>query len=208
MKKIIMMFAMAMAATSFATVSIDVDLMTLNDVNDQPISEGIKFLVFVDRNNDGIAGLDLSNYSDNNALWTAAATANQGTFLWDANDVIVYNGSNAGWGLDGYFSLQGANNGLVQLTLGIDGVDAGDHVYTMWFPELSGDATVPGNITQVGFLTDPNWTLPADTGVLSATGYDFNQSAIAVPEPASALLVALGGGLVYALRRKSNLFGK
>jgi hypothetical protein len=208
MKKLIMMFAMAMAATSFATVSVNIDLMTLNDANDVAIHEGIKFCAFIDKDNDGINGLNLSNYSDNNALWVAAATANQGTFLWDADDATIYNGVSRGWGMDGYFSGLDVNGGDFQITLG-NGIDVNDHVYVMWFSELDGSAVAPGSITEVGFYTDSNWTLPNDSFLLNATGDTLNQSAItvqAIPEPASALLVALGGGIVYALRRRGNRF--
>jgi hypothetical protein len=203
MKKIIMMFAMAMAATSFATVSVNIDLMTLNDANDVAISEGIKFLAFVDKDNDGINGLDLSNYSDNNALWAAAAVENQGSFLWDADDAIVFNGASKGWGLDGYFSISDANSGNAIFNLG-SGIDAGDHVYVMWFAELAGDAVAPGSISEVGFYTDSNWTLSNDGGLLDASSDSLNQSSIAVPEPATAALALLGGGMVYVLRRNTR----
>ena len=207
MKKIIMMFAMAMAATSFANIAVNMDLMTLNNASGAPISEGIKFLVYVDKDNDGINGLNLGNYSDNNALWVAAATANQGSFLWDADDTIVFNGASKGWGSSGFFSIGDANGGNALFSLG-GGIDANDHVYAMWFSELDGTAVVPGSITEVGFYTDSNWALPGDTGTLEASDYGLNQSAItvqAIPEPATALLVAIGGGMAYVLRRKQNI---
>ncbi len=204
MKRIIMMLIMAMAVTSFADISVNLDLMTLNDANDVAISEGIKFLAFVDKDNDGINGLDLSNYSDNNALWVAAAVANQGSFLWDADDAIVFNGASKGWGLDGYFSASDANGGDIQITLG-NGIDENDHFYVMWFAELAGNAVAPGSISQVGFYTDSNWRLPAAPGLMTAASDTLNQSAITVvPEPASALLVAVGGAMVYALRRNTR----
>jgi hypothetical protein len=205
MKKIIMMFAMAMAATSFGTVSVNIDLMTLNDASDVAISEGIKFCAFIDKDNDGINGLDLSNYSDNNALWVAAVAANQGSFLWDADDAIIFNGASQGWDMTGYFSISDANSGNAMFNLG-GGIDAGDHVYVLWFAELAGDAVAPTGITEVGFYTDSNWILPHDTGLLDASSDSLNQSAITVvPEPATALLVAIGGGMAYVIRRKSNI---
>jgi hypothetical protein len=206
MKKIIMMFAMAMAATSFANVAVNMDIMTLNDASDVAIQEGIKFLVYVDKDNDGINGLDLSNYFDDNALWVAAAAANQGSFLWDADDAIIFEGASAGWGSEGFFSIGSANGGLnANFALG-NGIDAGDHVYAMWFAELAGDAATPAGITEVGFYTDSVWTLPSETGLLDASDYYLNQSAITVvPEPATALLVAIGGGMAYVIRRKSNI---
>jgi hypothetical protein len=204
MKKIIMMLTMAMAVTSFADISVNLDLMTLNDANDVAISEGIKFLAFVDKDNDGINGLDLSNYFDDNALWVAAAAANQGSFLWDADDAIVFNGASKGWGLDGYFSASDANGGDLQVTLG-NGIDENDHFYVMWFSELAGGAVAPGSITQVGFYTDSNWVLPGEGGLLSAASDSLNQSAITVvPEPATAMLALIGGGMAYALRRNKR----
>ncbi|MFA7368099.1 MAG: PEP-CTERM sorting domain-containing protein [Kiritimatiellales bacterium] len=210
MKKILVMLAMsAMASMALATVSVNLELAYLNDANDVAISEGIKFLAFIDTDGDGINGLNLGNYSDDNALWSAAATANQGTFLWDANDVIIYNGVNAGAGVDGYFSLINtpqAGNSVV--TLGVDGIGVGNQVYVMWFAELAGSTSAPGIIHQVGYYTDSNWTLPTDGNVLQAEDYALNQSAItvqAIPEPATALLVAIGGGMAYVLRRKQNI---
>jgi len=207
MKKILVMLAMAaMAHVTFADVAVNFELAYLNDADDVVINEGIKFLAFIDKDGDGIDGLNMGNYSDNNALWVAAATANTGSFLWDANDVIIFNGENKGWGLPGYFSLLDAQGGNSIVTLG-NGIDVGDQVYVMWFAELAGNAGAPGSITQVGFYTDSNWTLPNDTGLLQAEDYELNQSAITVvPEPASALLVALGGGMVYALRRRGHRF--
>ncbi|MFA6172278.1 MAG: PEP-CTERM sorting domain-containing protein [Kiritimatiellales bacterium] len=208
MKKIIMMFALAMAATSFATVSVNMDLMTLNDASDVAIKEGIKFLVYVDKDNDGINGLNLSNYADLNSLWVNAAAANTGSFLWDADDAIIFNGASAGWGSEGFFSLGSANGGLnAMFNLG-NGIDQNDGVYAMWFAELAGNAATPAGITEVGFYTDSNWALPGDTGTLEASDYGLNQSAItvqAIPEPATALLVAIGGGMAYVLRRKQNI---
>jgi hypothetical protein len=209
MKKILVMLAMAaMASMAFADVAVNLELSYLNDADDAPISEGIKFLAFIDTDGDGINGLNLGNYSDNNALWSAAATANQGTFRWDADDVIIYNGVNAGAGLDGYFSLINtpqAGNSVV--TLGVDGIAVGNQVYVMWFSELAGSASAPGIIHQVGYYTDSNWTLPTNGNTLQVEDYTLNQSAITViPEPASALLVALGGGMVYVLRRRGNRF--
>jgi hypothetical protein len=206
-KQLLMMAMLAMAAMTYAGVAVNFELYQLNDADDVAISEGIKFLAFIDTDGDGINGLNLGNYSDNNSLWVDAATGNQGSFLWDADDVIIFDGGNAGWGTAGYFSLNdpNANGGNALVTLG-SGIDAGDQVYVMWFSELAGSASAPGSISQVGYYTDSNWTLPNDTGLLQAEDYALNQSAIAVPEPASALLVALGGGMVYALRRRGHRF--
>jgi hypothetical protein len=180
--------------------------MTLNDANDVPISEGIKFLAFIDKDNDGINGLDLSNYFDDNPLWSAAATANQGTFLWDADDAIIFNGASKGWGFEGYFSISDANSGNAMFDLG-NGIDIDDHVYVMWFAELAGDAVAPGSISEVGFYTDSTWVLPGDTGLLDASSDTLNHSAITVvPEPASALLALIGGGVAFVVRRRGNKF--
>jgi len=205
MKKVLIMLAMAaMASMALATVSVNFELSQLNDANDVAINEGIKFLAFIDKDGDGINGLNLGNYSDGNTLWAAAAAANQGTFLWDADDEIIFNGENKGWDLAGYFSLLDAQGGNSMVTLG-GGIDAGDQVYVMWFSELAGSAVTPGSITEVGYYTSGSWTLPNDTGLLQAEDYGLNHSAITVvPEPASALLVAVGGAMVYALRRNTR----
>jgi hypothetical protein len=206
MKKILMVSAMAvMASVTFANVSVNFELSYLNDADDVAINEGIKFLAFIDKDGDGINGLNLGNYSDDNALWSAAATANAGSFLWDADDVIIFNGENKGWGVPGYFSLLDAQGGNSTVSLG-NGIDTGDQVYVMWFAELAGIASAPGSISQVGYYTDSNWTLPPEGNGLQAEDYALNQSAITVvPEPATALLVAIGGGMAYVLRRKQNI---
>jgi len=200
MKKILIIWAaVAMAFVASASVSVDLDLMTLNDASGVPISEGIKFLVFIDKDNNGINGADLSNYFDYNAMWNSVV--NTESFLWDLNDEIIYNGSSAGWGSSGYFSMADANGGYAMINLG-NGINQGDRVYAMWFPELAGNAVKPGNISQVGFLTGNDWVLPADTGLMQINQYDFNQSAInVIPEPATALLALIGGGLAWASRR-------
>lgn len=207
MKKIIAILALAaFASVTLADVAVNFELWTLNDADDTPISENIKFLAFIDADGDGINGLNLDNYSDNNSLWNAAAAANQATFLWDTDDLIIFNGDSKGYAVPGYFSLLDANGGNAVFSLG-SGIDTGDQVYVMWFAELAGSASAPGSITQVGYYTDSNWTLPNVTGLLQAEDYALNQSAItiqAVPEPASALLIALGGGAVYAIRRRGR----
>jgi len=203
MKKIMMIVAaLAMSLTAFATVSVDFDVATLNDANDTPIAEGIKFLIFLDKDGDGINGADLSNYFDNNSTWRSVV--NSGSFLWDADDEILFNGASKGWGLTGEFAINDAYDGNLVFNLG-SGIDAGDQIYALWFAEVAGAAATPGSITEVGFITDASWDLPADTGLLQVNDWGQNQSAITVvPEPASALLVAVGGAMVYALRRNTR----
>jgi hypothetical protein len=207
MKKILVLLAfLAAASMALATVSVNFELYQLNDANDVAINEGIKFLAFIDKDGDGIDGLNLGNYVDDNALWSAAANANQGSFLWDADDAIIFNGDSKGYATAGYFSLLDAQGGNSIVSLG-NGIDVGDQVYVMWFSELAGGAVAPGSITEVGYYTSGSWTLPSDTQLLQAEDYALNQSAITVvPEPASALLVAIGGGMVYALRRRGHRF--
>lgn len=202
MKKIMMIIAgLAMSLTAFATVSVDFDVATLNDANDVAIAEGIKFLIFVDKDGDGINGAWDTNYSDNNSAWNAVV--NTGSFLWDTDDEIMFNGASKGWGLSGEFATGDANGGNLVFSLG-NGIDAGDQIYALWFAEVAGAAATPGSITEVGFITDAAWDLPSDTGLLQVNDWSKNQSAItvqAVPEPATALLVLIGGGLAYASRR-------
>lgn len=202
-QKVLIIAMLAMASAAFATVSVNVDVMTLKDADDTAIAEGIKFLVLVDKDGDGIDGANMSNYSDDNTTWNSVVKTD--SFLWDADDEIIFNGASAGYGTPGYFSVNDpdANGGNLMFNLG-DGIDQGDQVYTMWFAELAGAAGTPGSITEVGYYTDSNWTLPADTGLLTASDYALDQSAITViPEPTSIALLALAGlGIVYNRRFK------
>jgi len=208
MKKILMFIALAvLGCSAMADVAVDMNAAFINDTNGTPVSVGDMFLIVIDTDGDGVNGAGLANYTDYNAAWNAVV--NVGSFLWDTDDIILFQGGlNNGSSMAGWFDLSASHGGTLTTALA-GGVDAGDSVYAMWFSGVAGTELTPGAVSQVGFYTEGAWALPADQGTLTANNFGLNQNSISVvPEPASVLLVAVGGALVYGLRRKSNLFGK
>ncbi|WP_144413848.1 hypothetical protein [Kiritimatiella glycovorans] len=190
----------AMADVSFAGIS-----GYYNDVDDNRVELGDKFCVFIDIDDDGIDGAGLSNYEDNNATWLSVLATD--TFEWDSDDLLVWDGAMDGSG-DGVFDLTTSNGGSDPQVATGDmpaGYDTGDPMYVLYFPGLSGSATSPGSITQVGYYTQDDWDAPVDPGGsedLNAVDFDGLQSAIAVPEPATGVIAIVSGlGLAFFRRR-------
>jgi|GEM_PF-3408145 len=179
------------------------------DVNSEKVALGDMFAVYLDLDNDGINGADLINYTDYDPTWLSVI--NTESFEWDSDDYLVWYGAMNG-SADGVFNLNASHGHDPYLYTSElpEGYDPGDALYVLYFPGLSGSATTPGNITQLGYYTQDNWVAPPDPGstdlaavVTDATGL---QTAIAVPEPASALLALIGGGVAFVVRRRGNKF--
>lgn len=201
MKKIIMFIALAMlGCNAIADVAVDMNAAFVNDKDGVGLSVGDMFLIAIDTDGDGVDGASLANYTDDNAAWNAVYDA--GSFLWDADDVILFQGGlNNGSSMAGWFDLMASHGSTVTTALG-SGIDEGDSVYAMWFSGVAGTELTPGAVSQVGFYTEGNWALPANNGTLTANNFALSQDSITVvPEPATALLLLIGGGCAWAGRR-------
>jgi hypothetical protein len=198
MKKIGMMMAMAVLAVgAFADVSVNINVtsMGLTDQNDATISVADGFYMLVaDVDGDGLDGwnfdTDQISFSDSLVL---------------DDDVVLYQG---GYSFDDAALSPNSQESYL-------GVIGGEQYYVIW-GSVGSSATALGEGNWFGaYSIDDNviWEVPA-TGTVAPFISDANAVAVSslygyaqsVPEPASALLVLLGGGMVYALRRRGNKF--
>jgi hypothetical protein len=155
------------------------------------------FMLIADGNNDGLnmdSAWDQSlfvanNYLDNEIIYKGTAIDDgEGSYLWS------FTTGDRG-------ALSAANDLVV----------AGDNYYMVWFEGLQNDVNgTPSANSWVGSYREATaeWQLPSVNGLRFPAADPVNMNNVtwtqAVPEPASALLVALGGGMVYALRRRGH----
>jgi hypothetical protein len=185
MKKILVM--MVLAAVSISVAYSDVSAIiapvgdTLKDISGNTVSMANGFFMLIaDTAGDGLDGYNFGGTAGLNLTDTFA----------EDDDVLFYT--------TGYVADDVAFGSFSQQTY--SGITAGQDYYAVW-----SDGTGWAGTYHIG--TDVNWDVPTSGGTVSPSfsGYgDANTQYAAVPEPASALLVALGGGMVYALRRRGR----
>ncbi len=181
MKKIIMtMFMMAAGFAAYGDVSAIIG-PTGNDLTDSSgtavsMTDGF-FMLIADTSGDGLDGYNFGGVADLNLT---------DTFAQD-DDKVIYSGS---FWWDGY-----ADGPQDQQTF--TGVTAGQKYYAVW-----SDGTGWAGVHSV--VGDVNWAIPTSGGSVGPAfnGFgDVNTQYAAVPEPATALLAFIGGGLAWASRR-------
>ncbi len=207
MKKIVLLTTVVALGATLAQAGIALNIyqgyLYKND-GSTPLSENSTMMLLCDANNNGSFG-DLTQVP---SAWTA-----------DAGDVVVDR-----WAFN-YNADIGFGDKVVTFNL-TGGIDANKKLMLVWYDKEynPGDAG-PGQGVHFGtFRTDDiqtgsmtSWIIPADGATvnlsfLTANAGGDNAEALGVaqhqvvPEPATALLVAVGGVAAYFLRRKSNMF--
>lgn len=189
MKKILFAIFVALAAVSAnASMTYSPFLLDGYDASGTPIANGT-YVMVLDLDGDGWDGLDYLSQASGSA-------DNASSWLWDADDYIMDIGQFEN-GEAFPFSTFNASS--------VPGYTANvDNYYVMWFDTAYNPlAAGPGvgvnygveNLGAVG-------TDPGDYGPFLTGG---NATLQTIPEPATALLIAIGGGMAYALRRKQNI---
>lgn len=197
MKKLLIMLAVAgAAAVALADVSVNINVtsMGLTDETDSTITvaNGL-FLVIADVDGDGLDG------------WTAGGSGdidgeiNFTSGLVSGDDVVLWQG--------GYSFDDAALSPNEQRDY--TGVDGGEAYYMVW-SDIGSSATDFGENNVFGVYREDhvNWEVPA-TGTVAPFIADANSVGSyyqTVPEPATALLALIGGGMAYALRRRGHKF--
>jgi hypothetical protein len=204
MKKIMGLMMVVMFSALFAQANVVLNLIEgylyKND-GSTVLPENSTIALLCDANNDGFGDLTQATTS-----WAA-----------DAGDIVL-----GRWAFN--YNLD-AGVGSDSITYDLTGtVGVGDNLMLVWYDKAysAGDAG-PGEGVHFGtFRTDDvisfsdiAWTTPTDGGwnlnfATANAGGDSLESAGAaqyqtIPEPATALLIAIGGGMAYVIRRKSNI---
>lgn len=192
MKKLLIMLAVAgAAAVALADVSVNINVTAagLTDETDTDITLANGFFMTVaDVDGDGLDG------------WTAGGSGdidgeiNFTSGLVSGDDVVLWQG--------GYFNTSAALSPNEQRDYA--GVNGGEAYYMVW-SDIGSSATDLGANNVFGFYREDNvnWEVPA-TGTVGPVVMDSNSVGSyyqTVPEPATALLALIGGGLAYASRR-------
>lgn len=196
--------AVAVAASLFAASAASADVTyspfigfvdTANNALGQPITDGT-YVMLIDLDGDG--------WNGNSYLTQAPAIAdNSASWQWDAQDLVLDRG---GIG-EAYTGIAGAAFPFAILSGDpgtINGYTAGvDNVYVLWFDvAFDAGAAGPGGGVAYGAELLPTKAV-ANGGALSdlVNGGAANLVTMPVPEPASAMLLLAGAGLLAARRR-------
>ena len=183
--KIIMALIALSAGLASANIFIEANFALAQDHLGNAISQGDMWALIIDVDGDGLAGV---------------ANGSADTFLVDAQDCLAGTGAIAnGWSVDGVIETGGQN-----ASSPFAGYDD-KAFYLVWFEGVEGlTATQPGANTYYGVEFANINTPTGDTGTAVYANYT-NPGVLAsyqtVPEPATALLALIGGGLAYVSRR-------
>jgi hypothetical protein len=206
MKKTILTLAiLAMAGVSQAGISHTVFVFDAADSSGTLLADGT-YLLVADWDNDG---------------WNPAYTAppapgsdNASSWLWDAADEILDIGQIADGFCQPFFNLPSADLPLGGGTAYNGSVYPNRPYYFLWF-DLAWDNTLtvanaaskaPGaNVDYGAVAVDVMGTDSGDYGpFFPTTGKAGQNGMVTMPEPATLALMAVGSGLMMALRRRSR----
>ena len=193
MKKMILIAAaVMMAAGAYANITFNMWYVDAKDHLGATISDNTIFKIIVDADGDGLdSAISLEN--------AFAAGDDQVAFTYAFDS--TYPG-------ELYFIEDGINIARPSVATGEK------NFYVAWYEGLEDTgAAAPGLGQWVGVYRESNWVFPEDGSTVSfgdtAAGTPLNQADVSyyqvVPEPASALLVLLGGGLTYYIRRRGSI---
>lgn len=190
MKKLTIVAVLALLA-GFASADIFLEIncgQLFQNNGTTPIAIGDLWAICIDVDGDGAAAFtdSSSNASD--------------SFLMDADDVLCgYGNINNAFGpLAGYVQTGNGNAGTAY-----SASVSGKNYYLLYFQGVTGAATAPGENTYFGYWQADNLTPTADGFTQASTLYTDSVTAQyqTVPEPATALLLAIGAGFAWAGRR-------
>lgn len=192
MKKLLTLFIAAFAAVTFAdvTVTIGPAMLGLTDEADATITVANGFFMLVaDVDGDGLDGWSTAGAGGN-----IDGTINFTSGLITGDDVILYQGA--------YFADNAAQ--AINSPQTYIGVNGGEDYYAIW-SDIGSTATDlgVGNVFGSYRVDDANWEVPA-SGSVGPFVNDANSGAgyyQSVPEPATALLLAIGAGCAWVGRR-------
>ena len=190
MKKVLLFVAMAVAAFSaHASMTYSPFLFDGYDAGGTPIADGT-FVMVLDVDGDGWNGFDYLSQA-------VSPADNSSSWLWDTDDKLMDRGQIVNGEAFPFSTFTAAS---------VPGFDANvDHYYVMWFDTAYNVADIgPG--VGVNYGVEDLGTVGTDPGDYGPFLVGGNAVYQTVPEPASALLVLLGGGAVYALRRRGHYF--
>lgn len=194
MKRIMTMMAvalMAVAAKADMTYAPSA-LGVLNDATGTPMSDGT-YLLVLDRDNDG--------FDFNNLVGTSWAF-DADDFIMDRGAIGSAKGVNGEWDGDAFpFWTVSTANIPAGYTAGVD------QYYMFWF-DKSYSASDIGPGASVHFGVENLGAVGSDPGAYTPDliGGNAQYTTQAIPEPASAALALLGGGMVYAVRRRMRQY--
>lgn len=192
MKKMILIAAAVMlAAGAYANITFNMWYLDAKDHLGETISDNTIFKIIVDAENDG--------------LDSAVSRAN---VFADGDDQVAFTFAiDPTYPGEIYFIEDGINIPRPEVVTGQK------NFYLTWYEGLGNTAaTAPGLGQWVGVYRESNWVFPEDGSAIAfgdtAAGTPLNQAAVSyyqvVPEPATALLALIGGGLAYYVRRRTN----
>lgn len=204
MKKIMGLMAAVAFGATLAQASVSLNMYNgffYENDGSTPLSLNSTIVLLADANNNGFGDLTQATTS-----WTA-----------DAGDVVL-----ARWNLNE--NAEGAGTSFDAVIFDYAGLTAGYDMLLVWYDKTYSVGDVgPGEGVYFGtFRTDDvisystiNWSVPTDGGLYDlnfmtaalagGTGESLESAGIAqyqtIPEPATAVLAVIGGGLAYFVRR-------
>ncbi|MGE4488724.1 MAG: PEP-CTERM sorting domain-containing protein [Kiritimatiellales bacterium] len=192
MKKIMFFLMSMMAMTSFANITVQTYLTDVDTHDNSAVSIDTLFKIVVDIDGDGLdlavnggSISDFLNGSDDDIILGSGGFYGSGELWYDSGSIVLPSGA-----------------------------AQGDDYYVVFYEGLTSADTAPGESTWFGVYRDGtdelNWSLPSDGNTVYAESYGLATSDVSyyqtVPEPATALLALIGGGIAYAVRRRGHKF--
>jgi hypothetical protein len=193
MKKILMMSAIALLAfTTRADMTYSPFAFgVLNDASGNVIKDGTYVMVL---------DLDGDGWNGNGYLSQSAGDDNASSWLWDADDFLMERGQITDGDAFPFWTVSTAN------------IPAGftanvDNYYVLWF-DTPYDALAAGPGVGINYGAENLGAVGADPGDYGPFLTGGSATFQTIPEPATAMLAVIGGGLAYFVRRGKRSYIK